>query len=141
MIVPMKKAAIIMQQKDAEESIRALRSLGVVHVEHQQVPKGKDISLIQDDLALADQVLEVISEEEFVEKYKSRKSLEVVALAKGSQTIVPQLIVKGDFLDWRQAATRIIDLWKRLDHLQEYSRPLRNRLAIGRCGAILTRFR
>lgn len=94
-----------MQQKDAEGSIRALRSLGVVHVEHQQVPKGKDINLLQDDLALVNQALEVISEEEFFEKYKIKEE-------------------KKSIVDWRQTARRSVDLWKRLDHLQEYSKVL-----------------
>ncbi|MDD4980478.1 MAG: hypothetical protein PHC54_04295 [Candidatus Omnitrophica bacterium] len=101
----MKKAAIIMQQKDAEEGIMALRSLGVMHVEHQQVPKGKDISLLEEDLALANEALGIISEAGSLEKKRPREKEKV-------------------FVDWRQTASHIIDLWKRLDHLQEYSKVL-----------------
>ncbi len=107
MIVPMKKAAIIMQQKDAEESVRVLRCLGVVHVEHQQLPKGKDISLFHDDLALANQALDIISKAEPLEKRRAKKK---------------------PFVDWRQTARHIIDLWKRLDHLQEYSKGLQQQI-------------
>ena len=134
--MPMKKAAIIMQQKDAEGCIRALRSLGVVHVEHQQVPKGKDINLLHDDLALVNQALEVISEEEFVKKYKIKEEKKSIVVVQESIKHFPiplrkslEVVAKGDFLDWRQAVTRIIDLWKRLDHLQEYSRALTQQIS------------
>ena len=36
MIVPMKKAAVIAQSKDAEGVVRSLRSLGVLHVEDRK---------------------------------------------------------------------------------------------------------
>lgn len=105
MIVPMKKVAIITQAKDAESAIKSLRSLGVVHVEHVQLPRGKDINVIQDDLALLDQALEVISEAEFATG------------CEGS-------LARRDIADWKTACHHIIDAWKRLDQLQEYSREL-----------------
>ena len=52
MIVPMKKIAILVQAKDSEPAIDKLRTLGVVHVEHQQLPKGANISGLTDELAL-----------------------------------------------------------------------------------------
>jgi len=106
----MKKAAIIMQQKDAEGAVTALRSLGVVHVEHQQMPKGKDISLLEEDLALANEVLEIITKAESLEKKRAR----------GEEKVL---------VDWRQTARHIIDLWKRLDHLQEYSKVLKQQIS------------
>ena len=52
MIVPMKKVVILVQSKDSAEAIERLRTLGVVHVEHEQPPKGKDVSVVEQDLAL-----------------------------------------------------------------------------------------
>lgn len=104
MIVQMKKIAIITQQKDAEGAIRSLRSLGVVHVEHQQLPKGKDISLLQDDLALVNQALSILADEKTLAKCKAEEARAIT--------------------DWRQTARHIIDLWKRLDHLEDYSKVL-----------------
>jgi V/A-type H+-transporting ATPase subunit I len=101
MIVPMKKIAIIMQQKDAKEGIEALRSLGVVHVEHQQTPEGKDTSLLQDDLSLASHALEILSEEGFAKERKGKDTDKAIS-------------------DWRFTARHIIDLSKRLDHLKTY---------------------
>ena len=101
MIVAMKKIAIIMQQKDAKEGIEALRSLGVVHVEHQQAPEGKDINLLQDDLSLASHALEIFLEEEFAKEPKGKD-------------------IDRAFSDWRFTARHIIDLSKRLDHLKTY---------------------
>jgi V/A-type H+-transporting ATPase subunit I len=105
MIVGMKKIAIIMQQKDTREGIKALRSLGIVHVENQQSPAGKDLSLLRDDYSFVTQALEIISEEEFAEECK------------------PEDVNKA-LSDWRFTAKHIIDLWKRLDHLEEYSKIL-----------------
>lgn len=110
MIVPMKKAAIIMQQKDAEEAVKALRSLGVVHVENQQFPKGKEISLLEEDLALAKEAIEVISRAELPEDKRP----------PGKERV---------FVDWRQTSRHIIDLWKRLDHLEEYSKALTQQIS------------
>jgi vacuolar-type H+-ATPase subunit I/STV1 len=41
MIVPMKKAVIIVQSKDSDSTVGKIRSLGMLHVEHQKVPKRK----------------------------------------------------------------------------------------------------
>ena len=101
MIVAMKKIAIIMQQKDAKEGIEALRSLGVVHVEHQQAPEGKDINLLQDDLSLASHALKILLEEGLAKEPKGKD-------------------IDRAFSDWRFTARHIIDLWKRLDHLKTY---------------------
>ena len=60
MIVPMKKVAVIMESKDANSTIKALALEGLVHVEHVQPPKGKDLSLLYDDSALLNQALEIL---------------------------------------------------------------------------------
>jgi V/A-type H+-transporting ATPase subunit I len=105
MIVPMKKIAVITQAKDADGAVKSLRKLGVLHVEHAQPPKGRDISQIQDDLTLLNQAIEVISKVEFATG------------CEGS-------LVRRDTADWKSACRRIIDVWKRLDQLEEFSRSL-----------------
>ena len=65
MIVPMKKVSIIVQSKDAAATIERLRSLGVLHVEHQIVPQSKDVNAVKEDIALVDRVLGILSKEEF----------------------------------------------------------------------------
>ena len=61
MIVPMKKAVIITQAKDALSVVNSLRALGVLHVEHKQAPKSKDISLLQENLAIINQSINILS--------------------------------------------------------------------------------
>lgn len=105
MIVPMKKVTIITQAKDASAAVRSLCGLGVMHVEHCQPPKGKDISQIKDDLELINQAMEVISKAEFATG------------CEGS-------LMHKDISDWKLACRHIIDTWKRLDQLQEFQHSL-----------------
>lgn len=104
MIVPMKKAAVIVQPKDAEEAIRKLRSLGVMHVENQQSPAGKDITSLKDDIAMLEKVTGILS----------------APGLQNSSGIKDATLLK----DWRFAAKHIIDIYARADHLEEYGRGL-----------------
>lgn len=105
MIVPMKKVAVIMESKDAPSAIKALALEGLLHVEHAQPPKGKDLSLLRDDAALLNQALEILSEAQTLE---------------GSGVLSKQ----ESPLDWKTIALHVIDLQKRIDRLLEYSREL-----------------
>lgn len=107
MIVPMKKIAVIVQAKDAQQSVDALRSLGVVHVEHETQPKGKDIAAYNDDIALINDAAGILLS--FEPKKPAQKG-------------------PGEVSDWKSAARHIIDLYKRLEQLKEYSRSLMNRI-------------
>jgi vacuolar-type H+-ATPase subunit I/STV1 len=99
MIVAMKKVALIALVKDSKEAVSALRRLGVMHVEHSQPPKGKDLNQIQEDIVLLGQALEVISKAEFT-------------------TGCEGTLARNDVGDWRSSCRHIIDVWKRLDQLQ-----------------------
>lgn len=110
MIVPMKKATIIVQTKDAESALASLRELGVLHIEYQQTPKGREITQLQDDVALINSTISVLSEKEFFKKIEHTK-------------------VSQRLTDFRFTARHIIDLRKRLDQLDEYSRNLIERIS------------
>ncbi|OGX30483.1 MAG: hypothetical protein A3G37_01845 [Omnitrophica WOR_2 bacterium RIFCSPLOWO2_12_FULL_46_30] len=103
MIVRMKKVAVITQAKDANSAVGELRRLGVLHVEHQHPPAGKDIAIIHEDLALANEALGILSQKELA-------------------AIEPRQIDSRTFLDRRHCARHVIDLYKRIDQLKEYSR-------------------
>lgn len=105
MIVPMKKLAVIVQSKDAPAAINSLRVAGVLHIEHQQPPKGKDLSLLYDDATLLDRAMEILLKAETKEQVKCPAR---------------QLPVG----DYKTLARHVIDLWARHDHLQEYSKGL-----------------
>jgi hypothetical protein len=55
MIVPMKKAVVVTQSKDSLDALNKLRSSGVLHVRHEQPPKGKDIATLHEEIALFNQ--------------------------------------------------------------------------------------
>ncbi len=109
MIVPMKKAAVIVQSKDAVSAIGKLRSLGVVHVEHQKAPAGKDINPLKAEIGLFTQAIGILSRPEFIAKSRSET---------GKKR-----------RNWKSTALHIVDLWKRLDQLKEYSRTLKGEIA------------
>ena len=47
MIVPMKKVTVIVQSKDIPSTLKAIAGSGVLHVEHQNVPTGEDITVLE----------------------------------------------------------------------------------------------
>ena len=110
MIVPMKKVAILVQSKDSTEAIERLRTLGVVHVEHEQPPKGKDASVLEQDIALIEAALRVLSAGKSSEKLKPQDS--------------------KDTSDWRFSARHILDLRNRLNQLKDYALTLKNRIGL-----------
>lgn len=108
MIVPMKKIAVIVQDKDAQAALSRLRNLGVLHVEHAQPPKGEDLTKLQADLGLLERALNIISSPEFLEKNCPQDAP------------APK--------DWHFSAGHIAELYKRLEHLEEYSQALKRKI-------------
>jgi V/A-type H+-transporting ATPase subunit I len=100
MIVPMKKANIIMRLEDSYAAVTQLRALGVLHVEHEEVPQGKDLSLLQEEAALLDNCVDILRQQE--------RKLSVAPLNPPAS--------------WKESAQHIVDLWKRQDHLESYGR-------------------
>ena len=104
MIVAMKKAVVIVRAQDAEACVKSLRGLGLLHVEHQRQPQGKDILALQDEIALVNAALDVLMQAESL----------------GKSGIVQQ----DSAADWHTLARHLIDLWKRHEQLDAYSRNL-----------------
>lgn len=105
MIVAMKKAAVIVQEKDAPAAIERLRSLGILHIEHLNPPKGRDIDNIKEEIAAVSQALKILSLPGLLNNGYSREIKE-----------------SGD---WRFAVKHILDSSWRLNQLEEYSRRLK----------------
>jgi len=102
MIIPMKKATILFESRDAEATVKYLRTLGVLHVEHQNLPEGRDISALQEKVALINSSFDVLNRAILLEK-----------------NIQPQNKIIGD---WIPVANHIIDLGKRHEQLESLSR-------------------
>jgi len=107
MIVPMKKAVVVTQAKDSLSAVRSLRTLGILHVEHEQSPKGKDASSLLETLALFNQALSILSGIKIKPGY--------VVLAK-------------EAAGGQEVSRRIIDLYKHKEQLREYFRALSLRI-------------
>jgi V/A-type H+-transporting ATPase subunit I len=97
MIVPMRKATILFETGDAEATVQYLRTLGVLHVEHQNPPEGRDISALVEKVALINSSFDVLNKAIVTEV-----------------TLQPQNTITGD---WQAVAGLIIELGKREEHL------------------------
>lgn len=104
MIVPMKKAGIIVQTKDADPAIRTVRRLGILHIEHQKAPKGKSVVSLQEEIAFFENAIKIISDE------------------TSKRGCVPQNTKASPNHSF--IAHHIVDLSKRITQLEEYSRTL-----------------
>ena len=109
MIVPMKKVFVLTQSKDTSVVVRGLRKLGLIHVENQEAPKGEDIVSLQEDLAVIEKAIGILSLPEFYEKCD-------VGSAK---------MLK----DWRAAAKHLADSKSRYDQLFEYAASLKEKIS------------
>lgn len=108
MIVAMKKIAVIVPSGEANISIEHLANLGMLHVEHQKAPQGKEIHTLGEEITLVSEAIKILSLPEFKK----------VPLADCRET--PS--------DWRFAAKHVVDLFKRLAHLEDFSRTLLNQI-------------
>jgi V/A-type H+-transporting ATPase subunit I len=108
MIVLMKKATILFETRDAEATVQYLRTLGVLHVEHQNLPEGRDISALQEKVALINSSFDVLNR----------------AIAS-EKNIQPQNEITGD---WMAVADQIIELGKRQEQLESSSRNITSQI-------------
>lgn len=109
MIVPMKKATVIAQAKDAESTVSDLRALGVLHVEHQRKPQGENIAGLSERIAVLDQALGILG----ANRPPAGKQPEPEVAA-----------------DWGLEASRIVDTYKRLEQIEEFSQNLRQQISV-----------
>ncbi len=107
MIVAMKKIFLVTERKDARDTIAAIRKLGVLHVEHSNTPKGQELGLLNDELAILNQAILLL---ENVDRNLAPKQ--------------PSEIKS----DWRVLAKHLIDLNKRYEQLREFSVTLKSRI-------------
>ena len=104
MIVPMRKATILVREGDAEAAVKDLRTMGVLHVEHQNPPEGRDVAAVQEKVALIHAATDVLNR--------------VLSQNRG---LPPQKEIAGD---WEAEARRIIELGRRRDELESSTRSI-----------------
>ncbi len=99
MIVAMKKVFLLMHNDSGPAALERLRELGIVHVEHENVPAGIELNEINEKLNLIEAARTVLAQ-------VSPKQPAKIAHA-------PE--------DWITVCRHIIDLQKRYDQLREFS--------------------
>ena len=98
MIVPMKKATIIFQTGDADATVATVRKLGVMQVEHQNIPEGGKISALLEKVALINSSVDVLNQLPISERKNQ-----------------PQSPITGD---WREVAGSIIETGRKQEQLE-----------------------
>ncbi|HQK55948.1 MAG TPA: hypothetical protein PLE70_05365 [Methanolinea sp.] len=103
MIVPMKKVNILCEAHDAESTVRSLRALGVMHVEHENAPESTNITKLREQVGVINSALDVLNQVGSSEKER-----------------IPQEPLLNK--DWREVAGQILDSRKRYEQLEIASR-------------------
>jgi V/A-type H+-transporting ATPase subunit I len=109
MIVKMKKLAVIVQERDCEDATKKMRALGILHVEHQNLPQGADITSLSEDISLLSEAINILSS---------------LSIKNPSQRTAVEKPV-----DWKCLARHIIDSYKRQEQLKDFQQVLLNRIA------------
>ena len=104
MIVPMKKATILFENGDAEATITDLRKLGLLHVEHQNPPESRDISVLQEKVAFINSSFNVFNQ-----------------VIVSDKNIHPSDKITSD---WESVTNHILDLGRRREQLESLSRTI-----------------
>jgi V/A-type H+-transporting ATPase subunit I len=104
MIVPMRKATILFETGDAEATIKDLRTLGVLHIEHQNPPEGRDISVLMEKVTRINSSLDILSR----------------APVSGKNAL-PKKTITGD---WQAVADHVTGLNKREEQLESSNRTI-----------------
>ncbi len=97
----MRKATILFETKDAEETINNVRQFGVLHIEHQFLPEGRDISALQEKVALINSSLDTLNQ-----------------VVGSDKNIQPQQKIRGD---WETITNNLNELHKRQEQLESSS--------------------
>jgi len=104
MIVPMKKTTILFENGDAEATVTDLRKLGLLHIEHQNPPESRDISVLQEKVAFIDSSFNVFNQ--------------VMVL---DENVQPADKITSD---WESVINNILDLGRRREQLESLSRSI-----------------
>ena len=100
MIIAMKKVFLLIQQHGGPAALERLRELGVVHVEHENIPSSAELNEINEKLNLIQNTRSILS---------------------GVSQKHPKESVASKSEDWLIVCRHVIDLTKRYDQLKEYA--------------------
>jgi V/A-type H+-transporting ATPase subunit I len=140
MIVLMKKATILFETGDAEATVHTLRTLGVLHVEHQNPPEGRDISALVQKVALIDSSFNVLNRVPASKKTTRQKKTitgdwsaitdHIIGLAKWEEHLASSgRTITGQINEWERWGDidpdKILDLSQKGIFLRLYQVPVK----------------
>nr|MBU1328978.1 hypothetical protein [Candidatus Omnitrophota bacterium] len=106
MIVKMKKIILVMQSKDLSVTLEHLRNLGLLHVEHENLPLGENIAKMKEDRLRAIEAMEILPD---IENQKSLNGCEgdivarILDLMDENETLIEKLyMVKREINTWEE---------------------------------------
>lgn len=92
MIVPMKKISVVVQTKDVEATLKVLAQTGVLHIEHQQSPRGESVSKLEEG---------------------------ILSLSKAIETLADNRAGEETAVDYNEITAKILDLWDEKEVIAE----------------------
>jgi V/A-type H+-transporting ATPase subunit I len=106
MIVKMKKIILVMQSKDISSSLEPLRGLGLLHVEHENLPASEDITKIKEERERAIEAISILPDMKNQESLKGPGggiAAEILDLLDEKETLIEKLHkVKHEITMWEE---------------------------------------
>ncbi len=104
MIVKMKKIILVMQSKDISVALESLRNLGLLHVEHENLPLGEGIMKMKEDRLRAIEAITILPDIENQESLKLGEediAAEILDLMDEKETLIEKLHkIKHEIMMW-----------------------------------------
>lgn len=127
MIVPMKKATVVVQSKDAEMTLKSLRQLGVLHVEYQETTEVDEVNRLKHKIMRIEQAIATLTDIKYQRSLDGREQqiCDEILMLLEEKEILEENIKKRQkdidyWKDWGDFDPAVIDelksknLWVRL---------------------------
>ncbi|MFA4991294.1 MAG: hypothetical protein WC569_01775 [Candidatus Omnitrophota bacterium] len=102
----MKKITLIVQSKDADETLEAVKRLGVLHVQHENPPEGIEVARRKDELALLSKAINLLPEADNKKQINSDYDEiieEIINLSEEKELLLEDLKkIDADISSWRE---------------------------------------
>ncbi|MFH1655258.1 MAG: hypothetical protein ABH954_01450 [Candidatus Omnitrophota bacterium] len=102
----MKKITVVVQSKDTKETLKSLRDLGVLHVEHQNVPVGDEVQRLKLEMMRVAQATAVLADTETQKHLRGNEQHiadEIVSALKEKKRIQDDMLKRQRHIDrWQE---------------------------------------
>lgn len=106
MIVKMKKIILITQSKDIDSALESVRRLGLLHIEHENMPGGENIERLKEKLGRASRAAAILQDAGSQNTADGKEDVfvdEIAALLEEKETLLEKLqALKSDIEIWKE---------------------------------------